>query len=214
MMKYKSIYIKLIPIFMRRHMIKQYGKKVTGNALKKAPDIYREMLLQVDDIGFDNPMADNIYMGFVFMAIWKASDGKIDIDSYRRIIKQFMNHFIVQKVVGGKDFNDPEVLAAANEKFHSNQKWAEDHPEYTDMTWDFNFDDKKHRDGTYYYFTRCPLNNFARKYGYLEILPVCCEIDYLTAKAKHAVLHRDYTLATGGDMCDYWIVPDQIGDPK
>ena len=40
------------------------------------------------------------------------------------------------------------------------------------------------------------------------------EIDYLTARAKHAVLHRDYTLATGGDMCDYWIVPDKVKNPE
>jgi len=30
----------------------------------------------------------------------------------------------------------------------------------------------------------------------------------------HGVLHRDYTLATGGDMCDYWIVPDKIQNPQ
>lgn len=214
MMKYKSTYIRLIPLFMRKHMVQQYGKEVTRAALKKAPGIYREMLIEVDDIGFDNPMADNIYMGFVFMAIWKASDGKIDVESYRDVIKKFMGNPVVQRVVGGKDFNDPKVLAAAKDKFHSNQKWADDHPEYRDKTWDFNFDDTKHRDGAYYHFTRCPLNNFARKYGYLEVLPLCCEIDYLTAKAKHAVLHRDYTLASGGAMCDYWLVPDKIEDPR
>ena len=76
MMKYKSTYIRLIPLFMRKYMIKQYGRELTVRSLKKAPGIYREMLEQVDDIGFDNPMADNIYMGFVFMAIWKAADGE------------------------------------------------------------------------------------------------------------------------------------------
>ncbi len=29
--------------------------------------------------------------------------------------------------------------------------------------------DSKHKDGSYYYFTRCPLNDFARKYGFLEV---------------------------------------------
>lgn len=214
MLKYKGKYIKLIPMFMRKYMVEQYGKEVTKSALKKAPAIYREMLDQVDDIGFDNPMADNIYMGFVFMAIWKASDGEIDINSYRSVIKKFMRNYVVQKVVGGKNFNDPKTLKAAEEKFRANKKWADDHPEFTGKTWDFNFDEAKHQDGTYYYFTRCPLNNFAKKYGYLEVLPVCCEIDYLTAEAKHAVLHRDYTLAAGGDKCDYWIVPDKIKNPK
>ena len=46
-----------------------------------------------------------------------------------------------------------------------------------------------------------------------RILPVCCDIDYITAEYNHGVLHRDYTLATGGNICDYWIVPDQIKNP-
>ena len=86
-------------------------------------------------------------------------------------------------------------------------------PIYKDKTWDFNFENK-HKDGIYYHFTRCPLNDFARKNGFLEILPVCCEIDHYMTEAKHGVLHRDYTLATGGSICDYWIVPDKIKNPK
>lgn len=106
MLKYKGTYINLIPLLMRKYMVEQFGKDLTGRALKKTPGIYRKMLQQVDDIGFDNPMVDNIYMGFVFMAIWKAADGAIDMDSYRRVIKKFMRSFIVQKVIGGKDFNN------------------------------------------------------------------------------------------------------------
>ncbi|MCR4990567.1 MAG: L-2-amino-thiazoline-4-carboxylic acid hydrolase, partial [Lachnospiraceae bacterium] len=75
------------------------------------------------------------------------------------------------------------------------------------------FDDSKHKDGSYYHFTRCPLNDFARKYGFLEVLPICCDIDYITTEYSHGILHRDYTLASGGNICDYWIVPDQINNP-
>jgi hypothetical protein len=49
------------------------------------------------------------------------------------------------------------------------QDWADAHPQYRDKTWDFNFDNSKHKDGSYYYFTRCHLNDFARKYGFLEV---------------------------------------------
>jgi len=214
MMKYKGTYIRLIPIFLRRYLAEQYGKELTKDVLRKAPHIYRRMLEQTDDIGFENPMADNIYMGFVFMAIWKAADGKIDIDSYRSVIKRFMGSSVVQKMIGGPNLNDPQALNKAKEKFRANKRWADEHPEYKDKTWDFNFDDSKHKDGTYYHFTRCPLNDFARKYGFLEILPVCCEMDYMTIAARHAVLHRDHTLAAGGNICDYWIVPDKIKDPE
>ena len=52
----------------------------------------------------------------------------------------------------------------------------------------------------YYHFTRCPLNDFARKYGFLEVLPICCDMDYITTEYSHGILHRDYTLASGGDI--------------
>jgi hypothetical protein len=94
------------------------------------------------------------------------------------------------------------------------KEWADDHPQYKGKTWDFNFDDTLHRDGFYYHFTQCPINTFARKYGFLEVLPVCCELDHLLTEASHGRLIRQYTLATGGDVCDYWIVPDKIKNPK
>ena len=110
--------------------------------------------------------------------------------------------------------NNPEELQQSWKGLYEKKAWADQRPQYRDKTWDFNIDEKMHRDGVYYYFTRCPLNNFARKYGYLEILPACCELDYLITEANHAVLHRDQTLASGGTMCDYWVVPDKIKDPR
>lgn len=214
MMKYKGTYIKLFPLILKKFMKEQYGKEITSKALKKAPAIYRDMLSKCDDIGADNPMAGNIYMCFVFLAIWKAADGKIDTDSYRIVIEKFMESAFISKIMGGKDLNNPEDMQRAKDKFRAMQDWADAHPQYRDKTWDFNFDDTKHKDGSYYHFTRCPIEAFARKNGYLEALPVCCDIDYLSTRASHGVLHRDYTLATGGDICDYWIVPDKIKNPE
>jgi len=37
----------------------------------KAKSEYRATLERVDDIGADNPMASNIYMSFVFLAVYK-----------------------------------------------------------------------------------------------------------------------------------------------
>ena len=214
MMPYKSTYIRLFPLFMKKFMIEQYGKEVTKNALKKAPAIYRDMLEKTDDIGADNPMAGNIYMAFVLMAIWKAAEGAIDPDSYRTVTRNLLTKTPIRKFIGKSDLNSPEGLKLGNEKMHRMQDWVDAHPQYRDRTWDFNFDDTLHRDGFYYHFTRCPLNNFARKYGYLEILPVCCELDHILTEASHGKLIRKYTLAAGGDICDYWIVPERIRDPQ
>ncbi len=41
-----------------------------------------------------------------------------------------------------------------------------------------------------------------------------CDIDHLTAKLMHLTLHREQTLAGGGEICDYWFVGDQVKDPR
>ncbi len=214
MMKYKGAYLWLFSTMMKKDLVEQFGPKVTKKALKGAKPVYREMLMQVDDIGADNPMASNIYGCFVFLAIWKAADGAIDVDGLSTVITKLMRRPLIRKVMGGRDLNKPEDMRIGKEKFRKIQAWADAHPEYKDKTWDFNFDDSKHKDGSYYYFTRCPIEKFAREHGFLEVLPVCCDIDYLTAEASHGVLHREFTLATGGSICDYWIVPDGIKNPE
>lgn len=214
MLKYKGTFITMFPLLMKKYMVEQYGKKVTKAAFKKAPAIYRQMLSEVEDIGSENPMAGNIYMAFVFMAIWKAADGAIDTESYRTVVRSFLTKSFARKFIGKSDMNKPEDVIKAKEKFRRMQAWADEHPEYKDKTWDFNFDEARHKDGSFYYFTRCPLNDYARKYGYLEVLPVCCELDHLLTEASKGKLIREYTLATGGPICDYWIVPDKLANPQ
>ncbi|MCR5721720.1 MAG: L-2-amino-thiazoline-4-carboxylic acid hydrolase [Lachnospiraceae bacterium] len=214
MLKYKGTFITMFPIMMKKFMVEQYGRKVTKEAFKKAPAIYRDMLSKVSDIGSENPMAGNIYMAFVFMAIWKAADGKIDTESYRTVVRNFLTKSFARKFIGKSDMNNPEDVLKAKAKFRRNQAWADEHPQYRDKTWDFNFDESRHKDGSFYYFTRCPLNDFAREHGYIEVLPVCCELDYILTEASHGKLIREYTLAEGGPICDYWIVPDKMENPQ
>ncbi len=188
---------------------RKYGKEAAKQYINKAKPICKQMFLDVDDIGKDNPMKGNVYGAFPFMAIWKAADGAITPEDYKNVITEMMSKPFVKKHMGHGNMNIPEDRKKLRESFRRNQEWVEKHPEYADKTWDFHFDDTKPEEGVYYHFTYCPLNAFARKYGFLEILPVMCHIDYLTAEIMHSTLHREHTLATGGEICDYWFVGDQ-----
>jgi len=105
-------------------------------------------------------------------------------------------------------------MARIAKMMHKDAAWLEAHPQYKAYSWDFHFDETKHQDGFYYHFTQCPLNTFARKEGYLEVLPIMCDIDYKTAALMHAKLYRDHTLAGSGEVCDYWFVGDKVENPK
>lgn len=214
MMKYKGNYFSLITMVIKKPMVRQYGKEQTKKWLKGAKTVYKQMLAETEDIGADNPMAGNIYSGFVFMAIWKAADGAIKVEDFNRVAAEMMDRPIVRKLKGGTDMNKQKDRDEMNAQFHRLADWAEAHPQYKDKTWDFHFDEEKHKDGIYYYFTRCPMETYAREHGYMEVLPVCCNLDFCTAKLRHANLYREQTLSEGGKMCDYWFVGDQVKNPQ
>ncbi len=209
MMKYTNKYWKLLIPFMKKSLNKRYGKEYTKELVEKAYGIYRDMLNRVDDVGEDNPMAGNIYECLVVLAIWKAADGKISVNDLREICVGIMS-MPVLKVVGlFINGNKKSGVRKFSKMIHKDAAWLDEHPEYKAASWDFNFDETKHDEGFYYHFTQCPLNNFARREGCLEVLPVMCDVDFLTAKLMHFKLHRENTLAGGGKVCDYWYVGDK-----
>ena len=66
--------------------------------------------------------------------------------------------------------------------------------------------DKK--DGVRYRFERCPIAEFAKAHGYLDIMPAFCNSDYPAMEYINAALIRKHTCANS-DICDYWIVGDK-----
>lgn len=213
MMEYTNKYWKMIIPIVKKGLVRRFGKEETASLLQKADAIYRDMLNRADDIGKDNPMSSNLYEGLIFFAIWEAADGKISIDNLREITHEVMG-FPLMKAVGIFVNANKSGLARLEKRMHKNAEWLEVHPQYKGVSWDFNFDKTKHSEGFYYHFTRCPLNDFARREGYLEVLPVMCEIDLISASLMHAKLIRRQTLASGGEMCDYWFVGDKSPSAK
>ena len=214
MLKYTGKYWAVILPLLKKSMNRYYGSDFVNETVKKAKPIYREMLRETDDVGADNPMAKNIYECFVFLSVWKAAEGRITADDLRKITKDVLS-FPPLRVMGYiMNANSPAAIKMADEKMHANQAWLDAHPQYKATSWDFNFDETLHRDGFYYHFTHCPLNDYARGHGMIDILPVMCEIDHMTAALMHAKLHREQTLATGGTKCDYWFYGDKLKNPQ
>lgn len=68
------------------------------------------------------------------------------------------------------------------------------------------------RKGSHLSMTHAPLNDFARKHGYLDFLPNLCAIDQVTCAAMHGKLIRHKTLADGDGECNYWMLGDKDPD--
>lgn len=205
------MYFSLMSLFLKKPMIEKFGKNKTKKSLKKARSLYKQMLEKTDDIGANNPMSGNIYLGYVFMAVCRA--GNFNVDDFKEIIVKFTDNKLINRVISKLDLNNPKDMGKLTRQMYKIKEWADNHEKYKDKTWDFNFDKNLHKDGLYYYFTRCPMEKFARENGYLDLLPLCCGLDYILIEKRKAVLHRQQTLATDGEICDYWIVGNKIKNP-
>lgn len=211
---YRRKYWQVLAPLIKRSMKRDYGSDFVDETLKKAKTVYRQMLREVDDVGADNPMASNIYESFVFLAVWKAAEGKLGAEELRKITRDVLSIPLLRAMSLYANANTAKGMRRIGRMMHADQAWLDAHPQYKAASWDFHFDETLHRDGFYYHFTQCPLNNYARQHDMLDILPVMCDVDYMTAALMRAKLHREQTLASGGEICDYWFYGDKLKDPK
>ena len=213
MLKYKPIHWFFMTPFIKRALKTKYCNEDIKIIVRNAKAEYRELLNKADDIGSKNPMASNLYFCLLFFSFMKGSEGKINSEDLKEIMRITLSDSILLKLMGKKDFNNPKDLKEFKEHIHKNSEWAEIHRKDYPETWEFNFDDI-HQDGFYYYFTKCPIAKFFKDNNFEELTPLFCELDHLTIKTRKAKLFRDKTLAKGDDICDFWIVGDKIKNPK
>lgn len=62
-----------------------------------------------------------------------------------------------------------------------------------------------YEDACYYRITRCPICLYAKRLGVEELMPLFCELDNVMITLQHGILHRQQTIASGGECCDYYI---------
>lgn len=213
-MRFNSVIWEIMSSRIKKYLKLLVISENADDLIKKAKPIYKDLLSKVECISDNNPMSGNITTSFIIISVWLSSERRITPEQMSGVLSAAMADWKMMKMMYGIfDMNTDRGCRAFKNKMQKYADWAAAHPEDT-ATWDFNFDESLHKDGFYYHFTRCPIAAFCKKYGYEEITPVLCQIDYITISKMHAVLYREHTIAQGGDMCDYWIVGDEICNPE
>lgn len=212
-MKYNAFIFNVISSRLQKYLSEFYPKENVRYWVRKARPIYKELLSEVKGVSDKDPMAGNITTSFVVIAVWLASDRRITPENMSAAFRKVVDMKIIRWVFGHIDMNTEKGIQTFGNMMKKNAAWAKAHPEYPD-TWKFVFDDDLHKDGFYYHFTYCPIAAFCKEHGYKEINPVLCNIDFTTMSMMHSVLHRQHTIAEGGEICDYWTVGDKIKNPE
>ena len=211
-MKYVGIYWNLFAPMIKKSVRNRFGNELAEKAIKNGKAEYRGLLLRADELGSGNPMAMNAYFAYVFAAAWLGSEKKISPDDMGKVMSDVLTSPLLKTFFGMTDINKkPKKWYMDMKKYEA---WFERNGKDYPVNWNVNFDEGLHSDGSYYYFTRCPICEFCQKEGIAELMPALCSTDEIMFELQHGKLYRDHTIADGDGVCDYWIVGDKVKDPK
>lgn len=207
-MKYNGIYFMLFRGTMKKVLVEKYGKDYASEIMAKSKQVYRRLVEQADDIGNDNPMAYNELFALVFAAPYVASDKKIPPETVQEMMRRALYH--VKWYFARTDLNTEKGKNENKRSVVKYFKWYTPEKEKLYPTsFKVDFVGQPHEGACYYRITRCPICRYTEKLGIKELMPLFCELDHVMIKLQHGVLHREQTLAAGGEYCDYYITGDK-----
>lgn len=210
-MKYKGIYWSVFAPLMKKSIRKRYGNELAVKSIKNGKAEYKRILSLADPIGDHNPMESNAYFAYVFVGAWLGSEKAITPDGMADIMRDVL--MVLKPFFGMTNLNSKSGEKKWYRDMKKYEAWYEQKGKEYPTTWRVEFDETRHQDGSFYYFTCCPICHLMNKLGYSEIMPALCSTDEDMFKHQHGVLHREHTIANGGEICDYWVVGDQVENP-
>lgn len=203
-MKYNSFYFRMFSRPMRQVLTEKYDRQYVRTIMQKSRGVYRELVEKADDIGDDNPMAYNELFALAFVAPYVASEKRIPPQTVQEMMRRSLYH--VRWFFSLTDLNTDRGKAANKRAILKYVKWYTPERERRYPTsFKVDFVGQPHEGACYYRITRCPICAYAKKLGVTELMPLFCELDSVMIALQHGVLHRQQTIASGGDYCDYYI---------
>ena len=210
-MKQNILYWTLFAPMIKNSIKTRFGKEMAVKAIQNGKERYRALVEEAPDIGSGNPMASNAYFAYVFVGAWLGTDKKLTPDDMALVMTDVLAK--VKFFFGMTDMNKtPDKWYRDMKKY---EKWYDaGNGEKFPATWKVHFDESLHRDGSFYYFSLCPICSYLTGIGLGEIMPPLCSTDKVMFACQHGTLHREHTIANGDPVCDYWVVGDKTDNPQ
>lgn len=187
--------------------------------IHRAEELFPVLYAKAPDIGGkENLMAYNLDLMILAASFYEASGHRIDGPAITEMAKGIMKKYrFLRKIVNVnrkrqmkllRSFMYKRYIPYANlvEKKVAQGQWGN--------TWRVRINPRNTEEGVCFELVGCPLADYARTNGYLNLLPYMCASDHLIPELVHAKLIRTHTCATGSETCDYWYVADESETAK
>ncbi|MBO4835705.1 MAG: L-2-amino-thiazoline-4-carboxylic acid hydrolase [Oscillospiraceae bacterium] len=201
-----------------RYTKKHYPQEAE-RIIERAEELFPTLYSKAPFIGGEeNLMAYNLDMMIIAASFYEASDHRINGESFlemgKEILHRFaflrkivnLNHQWQMKIFRNSMYRRYVPYAKLVDEKLSRGEWGN--------TWRVAINPRNTDEGVCFDLIGCPLADYAKKNGYMDLLPHMCAIDHLVPELFHAKLIRTHTCALGSDSCDYWYVGDKSSTVK
>ena len=197
-MTYNSFYFWLFSRPMKQVLAEKYGAPYARDIMKKSRPVYRRLVDEADDIGKGNPMAYNALFALAFVAPYVASEKQIPPETVQEMMRRAL--YSIKWYFCRTDLNTPKGKAENKKSITQYVKWyTPEREKLYPTSFKVDFVGQPHEGACYYRITRCPICAYAKKLGVSELMPLFCELDSVMISLQHGVLHRQQTIASGGE---------------
>ena len=202
---------RLQPAMMKALRVR-YGEAEANDRWTGLESQFSRWLREEGDLGGrKNMMSSNMMLCYAVCAFYEAMDRELTREqfdmmvedameaSFRRMGIINMNRLYRNRTLMKLCHSFVQRYTKKVGKFRGNE-WGD--------TWKIRVNPNGHTVGFAMTLDSCPLYEFAKKRGYMDVLPWMCATDQRVARAMHAHLIRHKTISSGDDCCEYWYVGD------
>lgn len=205
--------LKRLKPAMRKFLRAHYDEDEAAKRWRKTGKLYTKWLREEGNLGGSgNMLSYNMTLCYAMCAFYEAVDRRFTKDDFYILLNDVMakpfamlNHIDMNKFYDKKRLMNILYFFLGRYKKQADRKrgkqWGN--------TWKVRVNPDHHVNGIAYALDSCPLYEFAKKHGYMDLLPYMCESDHLVAKQFHAHLIRHQRLSDGDKTCEYWYVGDR-----
>ncbi len=179
---------KMVYKAITRYLKKYYPGEI-GTILKRAKEILPELKAKAPDLGGrENMFSNNLDMFLLFLAFYEASDHRMSGEAIDEIIAdlydrlKFLNGIMnvnrpgFLKILRKYLYRSYRAYAAKVKQKRSRGEWIE--------TWGMIVDPENTDVGIAFTLVGCPLAEYAKKYGYEELMPHYNFVHHIRSKCS------------------------------
>ena len=168
---------------------------------KKTKQFYREIIARTADIGSvkENYLRMSLSGGALWIAGWKASEGRMDTQAFSDMVSACMNTRIMRLAFSSKS---PFSEKAQQKRLESARRT---NAIKSPMNWNVEVLLGRDVEEITILYHRCGLYELGRQEGCQELVPYMCQSDFISVNHMGGRLYRTQTLAGGGSCCDFYI---------